>query len=409
MPPLEPLLPCTCMYEQRFASTPVDRALERLQRAAPTLTRLSQALAVALALLLALFDVIILGVSFGTVGDWLGFRYAILMPALVAISVLAVGMRRRHQVAALVVVCLTGIAVTAVTLSYSQQAPPSFTALFAIALLTTGVVRVESASVAGAATVLGAVAVAFEAVRVNGNLGQLLVLVSEACFAVAVAAGAYLRWSDWRRQAAEAAARTDERLEIARELHDLVGHYVTGMVVQAQAARHVADRNPAAAGEALERIEVAGGEAMTALRRMVGGLRHDTPTAPGAAWEDIEQLVAAASAEGVPVRLRMDPAVRRLSADLSASAFRIVTESLTNVRRHARDATCVDVDLEVDGNRLRIRVADDGTASGTSSHDTYGLVGMSERAAALGGTLYAGPAPSKGWLVLAELPLEGPA
>ena len=194
-------------------------------------------------------------------------------------------------------------------------------------------------------------------------------------------------------------------------MHDLVGHYVTGMVVQAQAGQHVAKEHPEAAAESLRRIELAGAEAMTAMRRIIGGLREDASTSPGVGWEEIDALRNAAVRDGVPLRLELDPAVRSVPVELTASVHRILAESLTNVRRHALDVTRVEatVDLEAIGSdpAIVVRVHDDGTGIVPPAHDTYGLVGMRERAASLGGTLYAGPAPSGGWLVHAVLPVAG--
>lgn len=395
------------MPEDRSSTSWVERALERLQQTTPAMSGVTQAFLVGITALLGLFDVLVVGVSFGAGGVLAASYWAVASVGLAAASVVAVVARRANLLLSLTGLCVLGVAVTSATVSGGHAGVPSFAVLFAIATLTLVAIRIESVRAAAIVSVIGLIGVVSEATRLNNSLALLAIITCVLCFSVAVAVGVYLRWSDWRRITGEAAARTDERLEIARELHDLVGHYVTAMVVQAQAARHVADRDPTAAADALGRIEAAGGEAMAAMRRMVGGLRDDAPIAPGAVWDDIEDLVSTAAADGLPARLRMDPAVRDLSADLSASAFRIVTESLTNVRRHARDATRVDVDLQREATLLRIRVADDGTAVGVAGHGTYGLVGMSERADALGGTLYAGPspAPSRGWLVVAELPL----
>src|SRR5690606_8439468 len=141
---------------------------------------------------------------------------------------------------------------------------PSLAVLFALALLTAHTLRIEPGGVAVLASAFAGIAVALEPIRVGGAAIVFVVVLGLGCFGIAVLSGLYLRWSDLRRVLGEQSARQDERLEIARELHDLVGHYVTGMVVQAQAGRHVAAQNPAAAVDALERIEVAGADAMTA-------------------------------------------------------------------------------------------------------------------------------------------------
>ena len=390
-----------------FAPTFVDRALERLQRAAPILSGVSQALLVLAASLFALLDVGFVFAVWSNRGSD-GNSLQAVTAGIGVLAVLVVVSRRRLLHAGLVTLGVASLVATAAVIVARGQALPSLAALFAFALLTVSLLRSSPGRIAAGLGLLTTAAVASEALRLNQTLAASAVVVCEACFLVAVAAGLYLRWSDWRRLVGEESARTEERLEIARELHDLVGHYVTGIVVQAQAAQHVAASNPTAAVDALARIEEAGAGAMSAMRRMVGGLRDDLSVPPGAWWADIESLVAGAATDGVPVRLRLDPEVSGASADLSASAHRIVTEALTNVRRHAVDVTHVDVDLDVeaDGGRLVIVVADDGTASAVPTHDTYGLVGMKERAEALGGTLFAGPRPSgRGWAVRAEIPL----
>lgn len=365
---------------------------------------MSQVFLVLVAALLAAFDAVVVGLSLGS-PDRFSLPWLLASLFLPVVAVTAVAVRRRHLLAAIVVLSLVGVAVTVFFSAPYGAGAPSFSVLFVLALLAMVAVRMLPARSSVAAALIGLAGVSAEALRLGDTIAPIAIVVCTVSYSVAVAVGIYLRWTDWRRVTAESAARSDERLEIARELHDLVGHYLTGMVVQAQAARHVADRDPSAAVEALDRIEAAGAEAMTAMRRMVGALRDDAPTAPGAAWEDIEELVNTAAADGVPARLRMGADVRSLPADLSSSAYRIVTESLTNVRRHARDATRVDIDLERDASLLRIRVADDGAEPPAAGHGTYGLVGMSERADALGGRLYAGPGPNRGWVVLAELPL----
>ncbi len=237
-----------------------------------------------------------------------------------------------------------------------------------------------------------------------------LLVVCEPAFSVAVGVGVYLRWSDWRRLMAEDAARTHERLEIARELHDMVGHYVTGIVVSAQAARHVAERQPAAAAAALQSIETAGTDAMIAMRHMVGGLRQSIRTSPipsGAVWDDIDQLVANAIAAGEPVQATIDPNLRGTALSLVPSVHRIIVESLTNVRRHAHEVTRIDIDVARRDDRLIVTVSNDGLGSPPSGHDTFGIVGMRERATALGGALAAGPVAGRGWRMHAEIPIGG--
>lgn len=401
------------MTGDAFAPTSIDRLIERLQRSTPVLARLSDGAFVLMAMLLAAFDLMVTLSRFSS-----GSQFVRLMEFMVLgvslVSVAGVALRRFHCILALVAVSAATLGVTAVALLTATSLPPSFTGLFALALLSAHALHVEPGGMAVAATGLAAIAILGEPARMQGAGTFIVQVMCLGCFGVAVAVGLYLRWSSWRRVAGEEAARNDERLEIARELHDLVGHYVTGMVVQAQAGQHVAATNPAAAAAALQRIEVAGGEAMTAMRRMIGGLRDDDPaTTPGVGWDEVESLAEAAVRDGVPLRLTIDPRVRSAPVELTASVHRILAESLTNVRRHARDVTLVDASVELEGSgpgaAVVVRVHDDGLGSVAPTHDTYGLVGMGERADALGGSLFAGPAPSGGWLVHASFPVEAAA
>ncbi|MFJ4779512.1 sensor histidine kinase [Streptomyces sp. NPDC088762] len=215
------------------------------------------------------------------------------------------------------------------------------------------------------------------------------------------------------------AVRTAERLELARELHDLVAHHVTGIVVEARAARFTqvsAER----ACEIFGRIETAGDEALGSMRRLVAILRDtDGPgdaegpgggTSPVAGLADIRGLTERFSVTGPPVVLYVEAGLEnRLPAHVAATAHRIVLEALTNIGKHAATATAVRVGLRTVPAGLEVRIADDGGRPAKLSENArgggHGLAGMAERAEALGGTLTAGPAPEGGWLVTATLPL----
>ncbi|MER5872541.1 histidine kinase [Streptomyces sp. NPDC002044] len=236
---------------------------------------------------------------------------------------------------------------------------------------------------------------------------------------LAVVVAAYsllLRLQSGQRVRELRAVRTAERLELARELHDLVAHHVTGIVVEARAARFTqvsAER----AAEIFGRIETAGDEALGSMRRLVKVLReNDTGagpapgTAPVAGLADLRGLTERFSVTGPPVALYVQEGLEdRLPGDVAATAHRIVLEALTNIGKHAATATAVRVGLRTVPAGLEIRVADDGGRCAKLSDNArgggYGLVGMAERAEALGGRLTAGPAPEGGWLVTATLPL----
>ncbi|WP_235022551.1 sensor histidine kinase [Amycolatopsis alkalitolerans] len=250
----------------------------------------------------------------------------------------------------------------------------------------------------------------------RGNPGELqsLFLAAVLVLGIAVAVGLYFRARDSeRRKVVEAAvtdAQTSERMALARELHDVVAHHVTGIVVQAQAAKMIGDKNPALAMEALDKIEEAGTEALVAMRRLVRSMRGSSGATEQATTDleaDLRQLTETAH-HGVPteLELRLGPGIPQ---EVARSALRLVQESLTNVGKHAAGATRVDVLAETLDGELHVRVSDDGRAPDprpAGGSGGYGLVGMRERVELLHGRLTAGPAEG-GWVVEAWLPLEG--
>ncbi|MFN7148689.1 MAG: sensor histidine kinase [Microthrixaceae bacterium] len=391
-----------------FGPTSLDLLLDRAQRAAPQLTTAADLILIAAAVLLMVADLVVWVTDPVVETGRLSVSVAVLVPCLGALAAVVLALRRRHLALAVVTLACSSMVLTILSWIIGESLPPSFAALFVLAVLTSVVLRREPSGSAILLTMLAGVAVASEALRPMVSAAAYLLVACLGAFAVAVGIGIYLRWSDWRRAAAADAARAAERLDIARELHDMVGHYVTAMVVQAQAAQHVTDHQPAAAATALINIESAGTEALAAMRRMVGGLRGDSPTMRASTWDDIDQLIADAGTESVPVRSTVGPDVRSLEPALAPSVHRIIAESLTNVRRHAQGVSSVDIALHRRGDRLVLKVHDDGAPPTPTGHDTYGIVGMRERAVSLGGSLTAGPAPGGGWVVHAELPLDDP-
>ena len=205
--------------------------------------------------------------------------------------------------------------------------------------------------------------------------------------------------------------RLREREQLARELHDTVAHHVSAMVIRAQAGRVVAPSDPGAALDALRVIEDEGSRTLAEMRIMVGALRdrEDADLAPQNGIADIERLVGGLDDEPrVQVRLTGD--LDALSPAVGAATYRIAQESVTNALRHARNATRIDVQVVGEDHAVRLTVHDDGEPVHPSSvAPGYGVVGMTERAALLGGTLAAGPRPDHGWVVDAVLPRAGPS
>ncbi|GII30140.1 sensor histidine kinase [Planotetraspora mira] len=233
--------------------------------------------------------------------------------------------------------------------------------------------------------------------------------------AAAAAAGTYLRFLDQGREQALAAVRSEQRAEFARELHDFIAHHVTGIVVQAQGARFVAEQDPQRVILALEQIEHAGAETMNSMRRMVGMLRDpdappNAPLTPLAGLADLDSLLAGFNGSAPPVaRLHADGGLDGIPVEVSTTAYRVVMEALTNTRRHATGARSVDVRIRRGPEWLLIQVTDDGAApraTAARGQHRYGLIGLAERVRTLGGRIDAGPGIDGGWVVDAALPLN---
>jgi len=209
----------------------------------------------------------------------------------------------------------------------------------------------------------------------------------------------------------EAARRRamQERLAIARDLHDVVAHNISVINVQANTALHLMDRQPERARAALTAIHEVSRQALGELRSVLGVLRADgtdLPLVPSPGLNRLGELAAHARAAGITVRLEQDGTSRPVPAGVETAAYRIVQEALTNTVRHSGGSTAT-VYLRYDADALTIAVEDDGRAVHPPrevSREGNGVAGMAERARALGGTLDAGPGPGGGFRVLARLP-----
>jgi signal transduction histidine kinase len=260
-------------------------------------------------------------------------------------------------------------------------------------------------------------------------------LVSSVTLTTVVAwlAGYLIRQNDVHaetvRAQAQAQAVTAERLRIARELHDMVAHSIGVIAVQAGMGSRVIDTQPAEAREALSAIEAASRETLAGLRRMLGALRRAEsggsrhpagpggsggsggpgggpdrgPLAPAPGLADLGRLAAMTMDAGVRVDLQQCGRPRPLPAEVDVSAFRIIQEAVTNVVRHAGADRC-RVLIDHREQELSIEVTDDGRGTAVASPG-YGIAGMRERAALLGGQLAAGPRPGGGFQVTARLPV----
>jgi signal transduction histidine kinase len=270
------------------------------------------------------------------------------------------------------------------------------------------------------ATVLGA-AVAYAAVTVGYTPAAAgfivnLVPVTGAWF-IADSVAARRRYEAGLAAQAErerAAEVREERVRIAREMHDVVAHALAVITVQAGVGRRLAARRPEEAVSALGLIETIGRTAEDELRVVLGLLRDGTPgaapLAPAPALTDVKDLVETVRAAGVPVELRMEGTDRPLSPSLELSIYRVLQEALTNVVKHAPGAR-VAAELTVSAGKLRLDVRDDG-GPGSAVEQAgpgagHGITGMRERTGAFGGWLSAGPAAGGGFRVTAEVPVDG--
>jgi signal transduction histidine kinase len=212
------------------------------------------------------------------------------------------------------------------------------------------------------------------------------------------------------REVATREAVAAERAAIARELHDVVAHHMSVMVVQAGAARAVGARDPAAAAEALRQIEASGRTGLAEMRRLLEVLKAEEDgdgRAPQPGLARLGELLDAMRASGLPVEAVVEGAPRALSPGVDLSAYRIVQEALTNSLRHAGGASARVV-VRYEPDALELEIADDGPGPPEDSEASggHGLIGMRERVQLFGGELEAGPRPSGGFLVRARLPSE---
>jgi signal transduction histidine kinase len=340
---------------------------------------------------------------------------------LLALGPLALVARRRWPLGVLAVV-------EAASLAYSARTYPeggTGLAVF-VALYTVAAMERRRLVVAAAAAVTVALAVVTELTFYRETMFEGEPLYGAVVMLAAVFLGEAVRnrraYVAELRDRAERAERTreeearrrvdEERMRIARELHDVVSHSIGVISVQAGVAAHLLERRPDKAGEALATIRQASDEALDELHAMLGVLRQPDGRAPLAPAPGLAQLDAlVAMAEGAGLRVEVDT---RGAADLppavDLACYRIVQESLTNVVRHA-GASRATVTVAADGDTLVVEVSDDGTGApgaGNGNGTRQGIVGMRERARALGGTLEAGPRPEGGFRVSARLPAGGP-
>ncbi len=199
--------------------------------------------------------------------------------------------------------------------------------------------------------------------------------------------------------------RTFEREKLARELHDTVAHHISGILWQARAGRAITGSDPARALGVLVHIEKAAAKSIAEMRSLVGILRQGEEGArtPAQGVGDLDELIRSYAGKGHVV-LRVCGELDGVDSTVDAVIYRVVQESLTNTRLHARNATRIDVKVTGSTDRVDITVADNGHAHARNHRHGYGLVGMGERMQLLGGILQAGPDTGGGWTVSATIP-----
>jgi signal transduction histidine kinase len=261
--------------------------------------------------------------------------------------------------------------------------------------------REVAAGLAIMAGAYGASALRGEMIHAGDAIGGAVVML----FPGALGSAVRFRAAAHRREVEH--ARLREREQLARELHDIVAHHVTAIAIQAQAGRAVVASRPDAASGAFDAIAGEAARTLGELRAMVGALRDEgaAPLAPQGRIADIEALASRAG-DAVAVEVELVGDLGGLRPAVETALYRLAQESITNATRHARNATCIRVRLSAESDDVRLTVHDDGAPSVRRSSG-FGLVGMAERAALLGGTLEAGPSAGGGWRVEAVLPRHG--
>ncbi|MEV6599693.1 sensor histidine kinase [Actinoplanes sp. NPDC051346] len=341
---------------------------------------------------------------------------------LMVLSAVALVWRQRYPVAVLAVTSATGL------LYYPLGFPDSPIAVaFIIALYTVARDRGRWLAI-GAAIFLAIAFSVLTSLNLNGS-GRNPSVQSQVQTAVGVAAilllaivlgevargrVRHVAQAEQRAALAEATRESEasrrameERLRIARDLHDVVAHQISLINVQANAALHT--RSPDGAFEALEAIRGASKEALREVRAVLGVLRQADgadPVRPSPSLARLPELITRTEAAGLPVRTSVDVPTTPLPTAVELAAYRIVQEALTNAVRHA-SASSAGVDIRCTGGHVVVTVDDDGTQpiDPRALRDGNGLLGMAERAAAVGGELTAGPRPDGGFRVKARLPV----
>lgn len=333
----------------------------------------------------------------------LPWRWAVLAITLVLLPTLLY--RRQHPLAVAAASFGAMLALSVADLVVDPAEPPDLFTQAVLVVTLYALVRWGSGReiALGGAIVLVTSTVAM--VADGSTLGDAI--GGYAVVGIIASAGAAVRFFDRARRRELEQVRSAEREQLARDLHDTVAHHVSAIAISAHAGLAVASTRPGAAVEALEVISAEASRTLNEMRAMVGVLRRDVPAelAPTPSLDDLHRLADHAAA--VPVAVEVRAGVGEVDPSVATTLYRLAQESVTNARRHARRPSRVDVVVDGDAERVTLRVTDDGSpVEGARSPTGYGVLGMVERAGLLGGTCHAGPGPSGGWVVSAELPRQ---
>ncbi|MER7210972.1 histidine kinase [Streptosporangium sp. NPDC000239] len=392
--------------------------------------RLSEIALIGWLTLLLLLDVMVVLTRPDNPVVWLG-------PVCGAIGVLAVLLRRTHRISGYATLLVASFVTTLIIGSSHVSGLPSFAETGSLLILTIAGLRwIEPISRAAMFSIASVVVLESAAGRLREDTPSLAVgFLVFVGWSIAAGVGAYLRFQLERRKEAVNSVRRAERLELARELHDLVAHHITGIVVQAQAAKIVAEHKPEAVVPALDAIAGAGADALTSMRRLVSVLRAQDGAArsPGSTLMDMRTLVERFSAGGPQVAFDIGQGINdeTMAPEVLTTLHRVLQEALTNVRRHAPGTGWVEADLRLGGppngpsagpppgpprreqhqgtHWVWLRVRNYGSATDAKISRLgggFGLVGMSERVEALGGRLTAGHTYTGAWEVVAGFPVS---
>jgi signal transduction histidine kinase len=313
-----------------------------------------------------------------------------------------------------------GVAVAAASFVDKTLVPTGLIAILASisAFVLMGMLRDRTQAVAGLAFGIGVTAIVAHN-DPHGGVGNFVFsgIVFSIAWTIGYAVGRKFHEADEAKERAARAERereerarlavADERARIARELHDVVGHSVSVMTVQASAARRLLRPHQEREREALAVVEQTGREALAEMRRMVGVLRRpeEAPAlAPQPSLEYVEKLVEHAREAGLPVELRIEGTPEQLPAGVDLTAYRLVQEGLTNALKHA-NAHRAEVLVRYGEGHVEVTVSDDGRGAGGGDGGGHGLVGMRERVSVYGGELEAGPRAGGGYRLRASLPV----